>query len=182
MAHIFIISSPSGGGKTSLTEALLKEAPGLVRSVSVTTRPMRPGEEDGKDYFFISSAEFEERRMNDEFLEWAQVFDDYYATPVSGVNQVLNNGQDVILTIDVQGARQIKEKCPEAISIFIMPPSDEELKKRLINRNTDEAIAINKRLEIAQAEIKEKSNYDHVVINDKFDIALAELKKIIKSY
>jgi guanylate kinase len=177
---ILIISSPSGAGKTSLSRQLLKEDPRLCLSVSATTRKIRPGEIDGKDYHFIDMKQYESMLANDEFLEDAKVFDNYYGSPKKPVMDKLKEGKDILFDIDWQGAQTLKEKLgPLVVSIFILPPSLSELKRRLKNRAQDPDEVINLRMERAKAEISKYGLYDYVLINKDFDKTLARISSII---
>ena len=178
---IFVISAPSGSGKTTLCKRLLKECKNLVVSKSFTTRPLRKGEKNKRDYIFVSKKEFEAARKNGEFLEWAKVFDNYYGTPEEFVEKKIAIGKSVLLIIDVQGAFQVKKKRPGATLIFIFPPSLGELKKRLIARKTDNTAEIKSRLKIARREMALAKRYDYQVINDDLDRAVDRLKKIVSS-
>ena len=178
---LFTISAPSGAGKTSLVRALLEKNPDIVVSVSHATRPKRPGEIDGKDYHFVSVEEFERMVAEDEFLEYAQVFDNYYGTSEQGVRDLLAQGKHVILEIDWQGAQQVKAKIPRTIPIFILPPSREELRDRLVGRGTDNVAVIERRMATADEEMSHYSDADFLVINDQFGQALMELESIVVS-
>jgi len=179
---LFIIAAPSGGGKTSLVNALLKKEARLSLSVSHTTRPARPGEIDGQHYHFVSEAEFEQMVDKEDFLEHAQVFDHHYGTSRNSVALQLEQDRDVLLDIDWQGARQIKAVFPECGLIFIIPPSLETLRKRLTGRGQDSARVIERRMRDARAEISHWAEFDYLVVNDKFDTALKELHTIIKDH
>ena len=176
---LFIIAAPSGGGKTSLVNALLKQDSRLVLSVSHTTRKARPGEIDGQQYHFVSETEFEQMANNGNFMEHARVFDHYYGTNRKSVAAQLEQGRDVILEIDWQGARQVRKVFPDCCSIFIIPPSLEDLRKRLTGRGQDSAEVIKRRMRDAQAEISHWAEFDYLVVNDHFEIALEDLRAII---
>lgn len=177
--RLFVVSAPSGAGKTTLCEKLLKQLPGVVRSVSMTTRSKRPGEKEGKDYFFVDVDEFKEKIKRHEFIEYAKVFDNYYGTPVKFVKNNLNKNKDVVLTIDVQGALQIKKNFKkDCVFIFILPPSMRHLRKRLEKRKTDSVKVINQRLRVAKKELTFLKYYDYEVINDDIKTAFEELKAI----
>jgi guanylate kinase len=178
---LYIISAPSGAGKTSLVKQLLKEVDNLNVSVSHTTRPMRSGEVDGSDYFFVSVETFKAMIENKDFLEYAQVFDNFYGTSKQAVEDNLNNGKDVILEIDWQGAQQIRDMLPECWSIFILPPSIEILQQRLRGRGQDSEAIIARRMADAVTEMSHHDEFDYLVVNDDFNQALAELKSIIIS-
>jgi guanylate kinase len=176
---IFVISGPSGVGKGTLLKLLLNKHPEISLSTSATTRNPRKGEVDGINYFFLPKEQFEESIKNDEFLEWAKFADNYYGTYKKTVQNILQTGKNIALEIEVQGAMQVKKKMPEAVLIFISPPSIDELKDRLINRNTESEEIIRKRLSIVESEYKMKENFDYEIINDNLDTALVELEKII---
>ncbi|HSJ49378.1 MAG TPA: guanylate kinase [Gammaproteobacteria bacterium] len=176
---LYIISAPSGAGKTSLVKAMLGELEDASVSVSHTTRAMRPGEKNGVDYHFTEKTEFEAMVARGDFLEHAQVFDNYYGTSKSGVQGQLAAGQDVILEIDWQGARQVRDWQPRAISIFVLPPSREALEERLRGRGTDSDEIIQRRMRDAVSEMSHYPEYDYLVINDRFETALVELKAIL---
>ena len=176
---IIIISAPSGSGKTTVVDRLLADEPQLERSVSCTTRPPRQGEKDGEDYFFVSEEEFRRKKDNGEFLEWEETFGFYYGTPMAEFSEAVGKGRDIILSIDVKGARQVKEKFPEAISVFIMPPSAGELETRLKKRNTDRQEQVALRLKESQREMAAADEYDYLVVNDDLDGAVEELRAVI---
>lgn len=176
---LFVFAAPSGAGKTSLVKALLENMVGISVSVSHTTRAMRPGEEDGIDYHFVDIPTFEQMAGQDAFLEHAKVFDNYYGTSRTGIEQQLALGMDVILEIDWQGARQVCELMPETVGVFILPPSREALEERLRGRGTDSEEIIARRMRDAQSESSHYGEFDYVVINDDFDTALAELQAIV---
>jgi len=179
---LFIVAAPSGGGKTSLVRGLLEIDPRLALSVSHTTRPARPGEQDGQHYHFVSVAEYEQMAANGEFVEHAQVFDHFYGTSHQAISTKLAQGLDVLLDIDWQGARQVRDGVLDSCSIFIIPPSLEALRKRLERRGQDSVSVIERRMRDAQAEISHWAEFDHVLINDDFDKALAELHGIINDH
>ncbi len=172
---LFIISGPSGSGKTSLCAALLRQCPALRLSISATTRPPRPGEEHGKDYVFLSGEAFESERQTDAFLECALVHGHWYGTYAVDVESLRVDGFDVLLEIDWQGAAQVAEKCPDAYRIFILPPSMNTLRKRLVNRGQDDARVIKHRVKAAADEIAHAGDAECRIVNDKFDSALQEL-------
>ena len=178
---IVIISAPSGSGKTTVVDRLLADEPQLARSVSCTTRPPRQGEKDGEDYFFVSEEEFRRKRDDGEFLEWEETFGYCYGTPMAQFAEAVEKGRDIILSIDVKGARQVKEKFPEAISVFIMPPSTGELETRLKKRNTDRQEQVALRLKESQREMAAADEYDYLVVNDDLDGAVEELRAVIDS-
>jgi len=176
---LIIISAPSGTGKSTLCRKLISIFPDACYSVSVTARPPRRGEIDGKDYFFVSKNEFIEKKRKGELAEWALVHGHYYGTPKDFLNRSLSKGKDVILAIDVKGAMKLKKKYPEAITIFIAPPSLSELERRLRERGKDSKATIRERLINAQREISRIKKYDYLVVNERLEDALKELKCII---
>jgi len=179
MANLFIIAAPSGCGKTSLVEALIKKTKNLWVSVSYTTRPPRPDEVNGINYYFISNNDFDGMVNNGAFVEHAMVFDNHYGSSTKLIKDKLNEGVNVILEIDWQGARQVKENMPNAISIFILPPSKEALLGRLQQRAQDNDATINKRMSDAQNQMQHFNEFDFLVINDEFNSALNDLNLII---
>ena len=179
--RLFVISAPSGAGKTSLVKALVERSNNLTVSVSHTTRSIRPGEVDGVNYHFVSESAFNQLRDSEGFFEWAQVFDNYYGTSKEGVEHQLAKGLDVILEIDWQGARQVKALVESAVSIFVLPPSTEALRERLTGRGQDDASVIERRMQSARDEIIHYSEADFVVLNDVFNEALSDLESIIYS-
>ena len=176
---LFIISAPSGSGKTTLCTRLVESVDSLYRSISMTTRPPRTGEQDGMDYIFIEKPEFFKRQKKNEFLEWAKVFGEYYGTPKKHILHMLKRGSDVLLSIDVQGAMKIKRLKLDAVYIFILPPSLEMLRERLVNRSTDSKQAICERLNVAKKEVACSHKYDYAIINNKLELALDSLRAII---
>lgn len=176
---LFIIAAPSGGGKTSLVNALLKGDPRLVLSVSHTTRAARPREVDGQHYHFVSEADFQKMVKNGDFMEHARVFDHYYGTNRNSVASQLRHGQDVILEIDWQGARQVRESMPDCVTIFILPPSLAELERRLRNRRTDRPEVIERRLKDARSDMTHWKEFDYVIINDDLDDAISSLEAVL---
>ena len=178
---LLVVSAPSGAGKTSLMHALVGSAPDLVISVSHTTRAPRPGERDGIDYHFVDADTFREMAEGDRFLEWARVFDHCYGTSRAWVDTHRDEGKDVILEIDWQGARQVKANDPGACGIFILPPSVAELRARLERRRTDAPAVIERRMRDAVREMSHFGEYDYLVVNDDFHAALADLQAIIRS-
>ena len=178
--NIFVISSPSGGGKTSLIKKLLEDprSEGTVLSISHTTREKRINEKDGVDYFFTDKKSFEDKIKKNDFLEYATVFDNYYGSSQETVNTLVSQGKTVILELDWQGAKQVKSKIP-CYLIFLLPPSIDDLKKRLIDRNLDESEIIEKRINEAKNEISNSEIYDFLILNDKFEMALQDLKTVI---
>ncbi len=177
--QLFIISAPSGAGKTSLVKALIKQLQQVRVSISHTTRPMRPGEIDGKDYYFISVENFTVMIERGEFLEYAKVFDNFYGTSKSSVQKQLDQGFNVILEIDWQGAAQVRAKMPNTKSIFILPPSKAELETRLRNRGQDSDEVIARRMCDAQSEMAHFDEFDFVILNDDFDKALQQLTALL---
>jgi len=178
---LFIVSAPSGGGKTSLVNALLGANENLSVSISHTTRPRRPGEQDGVDYHFVDQTRFLEMIAQGAFLEHAQVFGNRYGTARESVNTELQQGRDVILEIDWQGARQVRSLMPEAVAIFILPPSYEELERRLRKRDSDDDKTIKRRMDEAASELSHYREYQYLVINDDFHRALADLQAIVRA-
>jgi guanylate kinase len=178
---LIVISAPSGAGKTTLCHMLIKELPSAEFSISVTSRQPRAGEVDGRDYVFVNEEDFKKRVKEGRMLEWAQVHGNYYGTSKKFVETRLNKGLYVILDIDVQGGLQVKEKFPEAILIFVLPPSMEELKNRLKNRKQDSSGEIKKRLKNSYEEMNYLSKYDYLVINDNLTEALKDIKAIIRA-
>ncbi|MGD8572647.1 MAG: guanylate kinase [Gammaproteobacteria bacterium] len=178
-SSLYVIAAPSGAGKTSLVKALLETTPDITVSVSHTTRQARPGEVHGEHYYFVDQQTFEQMRDAGEFLEYAQVFDNYYGTSRQSVEDTLKRGSDVILEIDWQGAQQIRRLYPDCCSIFILPPSREALEQRLRSRGQDNEKVIDRRMQDAIAEISHYPEFDYLVINDDFDQALAEMTAIV---
>ena len=178
---LFIISAPSGAGKTSLVRALIDSCQNLEVSISFTTRPVRPGERDGVDYHFVNRESFQKLIQAGDFLEYAQVFDHYYGTSRSQVLAQLERGLDIILEIDWQGAQQVRRSMANTVSIFILPPSRKALEERLTSRKQDSAAVIKRRLQDAMTEISHYDEFDYVVVNDDFDSTLREMEEIIKS-
>ncbi len=177
--RLFIVSAPSGAGKTSLLQVLLHDVPGLAMSISHTTRPARPGEVDGVNYHFTTPARFHDMVAAGEFLEHAVVFDNLYGTARSSVEAMLAAGHDAVLEIDWQGARRIRELFPGAVSIFILPPSVAALRERLEARGQDDPATIERRMRAATDEIAHQAEYDFRVLNDHFERALAALRAIV---
>lgn len=177
--RLIIISAPSGGGKTTIVERLLKGRSDLKRSISYTTRKPREGERDGSDYIFLTEEEFKAKKEKGEFLEWEEIFGEFYATGKKQVDEALFAGKDIILSIDVKGAKNVMRLYPESISIFILPPSEKVLKERLKERATDTDEEIRERLEEASREMAEKDKYDHIVANHILDEAVREVEKIV---
>ena len=177
--NLYIISAPSGAGKTSLVKELVANLDDLIVSVSHTTRQMRDGEIHGKDYFFVDVEQFKTMQGENAFLECAQVFDNFYGTAQQTVETNLTQGQDVILEIDWQGAQQVRKLIPTALSIFILPPSIEVLQQRLENRGKDDAQIIARRMKDAVTEMSHYPEFDYLVVNDDFSVALNALKSIV---
>ena len=181
MTTVFIISAPSGSGKSTLVHRLLESDLNLLFSISFTTRAPRGLERDGVDYNFISREEFETRILRGEFLEHAQVFDNYYGTHRSALDRALKEGKDLVLDIDVQGARQLKVGLPEAVSIFVLPPSREILEQRLRARSQDSEAVIQRRLKGAAEEVRNYSQYDYVLINREIESSVERLGSIVQA-
>lgn len=177
--NLIIVSAPSGAGKTTLVELMLKRLPDVRPSISMTARAPRPGEEDGRHYHFVTPAEFNSMIDRGEFLEWAEVHGNLYGTPRRAVEECLNAGQDVVLTIDVQGASAARAPFPDAVSVFILPPSRQSLEERLHARGTDSAEVRRRRLENARAEIVEYRNFDYLIVNDNLERATDDLVAIV---
>lgn len=181
MPNVFIISAPSGAGKSSLIEELLKDTSGIAKSVSVTTRKPRDGEQNEVDYHFTNVDDFKNRIKQNEFIEYAKVHDNFYGTSRTHLTELLEKGVDVILEIDYQGAEIIREEYPDNISIFILPPNIDELEKRLKNRKSDSNEIISRRLEAAPQEIAHLTKYQYVMINSNFTDSVDDLKAIVRS-
>ena len=178
---LYIVSAPSGAGKTSLVKALTDADSGVLVSVSHTTRDMRPGEEDGVNYNFVTKDVFLEMVGSSDFLEHAEVFGNFYGTSQSWVESTLKSGRDVILEIDWQGAQQVRRLMPEALSIFIVPPSKQALQERLDGRGQDSADVIDGRMKEAASETSHYAEFDYLIVNDQFDVALEELKSVLRA-
>jgi guanylate kinase len=176
---LYIVSAPSGAGKTSLCKEIIDIFPNLRHSVSFTTRSARPGEVHGKDYFFVSLDEFQQMVADGEFAEWAEVHGNFYGTSLKQLDEYRRSGTDVILDIDCQGARQLKERCRGGVYIFILPPDFQELRRRLTGRNSDSEETIERRINVASLEIKESRWYDYIIVNDVFSRAVEELKSVL---
>lgn len=178
--NLFVVAAPSGAGKTTLVKALVDSVPNITVSVSHTTRPKRPNETHAIHYYFIEKTEFEKMIEHHDFLEYAMVFDHYYGTSKRWVEKIMSDGMDVILEIDWQGHQQIKRLFPSAISIFILPPSIKDLQNRLVKRNEDDALTIQKRLADAKETVSHLSEFDYILINDDFNRACADLRLIVE--
>lgn len=177
-----VLSSPSGAGKTTLTRKLLRENPDMAMSVSATTRQPRPGEKDGEDYYFISKNKFTDMVDDEEFLEYAKVFDNFYGTPRAPVEAALGDGRDVVFDIDWQGAQQLTQAAADdLVKIFILPPNMVELEKRLRTRAQDSDEVIAKRMSKSENEISHWPEYDYVIVNEDVDVAMAELRTIVSA-
>jgi guanylate kinase len=181
MTTVFIISAPSGSGKSTLVNRLMQEVEGLTFSVSCTTRPARGSEMTGQAYDFITRSEFERRIAADDFLEHADVFGNYYGTPRSALTLAREAGKDLVLDIDVQGAQQLRERIPDAVSIFVLAPSRQILEQRLRLRSQDRDEVIRRRLDNAAREIGDYKKYDYVLVNEKLETALESLKAIVRA-
>jgi len=176
---LFVVSAPSGTGKTTVVERLVQVVPDLGLSRSYTSRPVRSGETDGVDYNFITRTRFEEMVAADAFLEWADVFGNFYGTGASDTARERASGRDLVLVIDVQGARQVRTRRPDTVAIFMLPPSFEVLEHRLRGRSKDSEEAIRRRLTTARAEVAAVSEYDYVVVNDELDACVDRLRAIV---
>lgn len=176
---LLVVSAPSGAGKTSLVRALLARAPGLKLSVSYTTRPPRPGEVDGRDYHFVDAATFDAMVAADAFVEYARVFGNAYGTAEAALREVLAGGHDLLLEIDWQGARQVRARFPDAVTVFIAPPSIAALEERLRGRGSDGDEVIARRMAQARDDLAHFGEYDYLVVNDRFDAALDDLAAIL---
>jgi len=178
---LVILSGPSGVGKTTLRKELQKAVPDLRFSVSWTTRLPRPEEKSGQDYRFVSLTRFEKKKNADAFLEWAKVHESYYGTPLLPIQQWLRKGEDVLLDIDIQGARAVKKKLPRAVAVFVLPPSKQILRRRLLGRQTDSPATIRIRLKNAEKELRAVNDFDYAVVNQDLDEAVDSLKTIIRA-
>lgn len=176
---IIIVSAPSGAGKTSICDALIKSDKNIVYSVSTTTREPRKGEKNGREYFFVNDSEFKKMVKKNMFVEWAKVHDHFYGTSKKVLEQTINKGKDILLDIDVQGAVKIKKQYKEALMIFITTPSLKVLKERLIKRNKDSMTVIKRRIENAKKELTYLPKYDYLILNDKLDESIQEVKSVI---
>lgn len=181
---VFIISAPSGSGKTTLANLLREQVPGLLFSVSYTTRKQRGNEQDGREYYFVAREEFEKMLAEDEFLEHAEVHGNFYGTPRRFLREAEERGQDLLLDIDVQGEEQIKAKLPQAVAVFVLPPSKQVLEKRLRDRSYAEKMleaTLQRRLLAAAREVEKYPNYDYILVNDHLDRSIEQLKAIVLS-
>ena len=179
---MFVLSSPSGAGKTTIAHRLLQDVPGIGMSVSVTTRPMRPGEVDGKDYHFVDQARFDQMVADEHFLEWAEVFGNSYGTPKAEIKAGLREGRDFLFDIDWQGTQQLYQRMEvDVVRVFLLPPSIEELEQRLRSRRTDSEDVIAGRMARARSEISHWDGYDYVVVNDDIDACFEKVRGILEA-
>jgi len=176
---LFVVSAPSGTGKTTVVERLVHVLPDLALSRSYTSRAARPGETDGVDYNFVSRARFEAMVAADAFLEWADVFGNFYGTCAPDAERDLSQGRDLVLVIDVQGARQVRQRCPDTVGVFVMPPSFAVLEQRLRGRSKDTEEAMQRRLQTARAEVAAFTEYDYVIVNDALEACVDRLRAIV---
>jgi len=179
--NLFIVTAPSGAGKTSMVRALLAADQNVQLSISYTTRAMRPGEADGRDYHFVSREQFQQMLGQGEFLESAEVYGNYYGTSQTWINQMMQSGKDILLEIDWQGAAQVRRIFPAAIGVFILPPSLEALQQRLQGRGQDSAEVIARRLQAAREDISHVAEFDYAIINDSFDVAVDDLRAVFRA-
>lgn len=181
IGNLYVVAAPSGAGKTTLVRMLLDSEPDVHLSVSYTTRSPRPGERDGREYHFVGTDDFRGMIERHEFLEWAEVHGNFYGTSKKWIADQLAAGADVLLEIDWQGAQQVRKLFPQAIGVFIMPPSMAELERRLTGRGTDAAEVISRRLAAAQAEMRHVDEFDYVIINNELEVALADLRAVVRA-
>ena len=182
MTHfLLVLSSPSGGGKSTIARKLVQGRDDVAFSVSATTRPMRPGEKDGKDYHFLSDEEFDRRLESGGFLEWATYDGRRYGTLVSEVQRIFEEGSNVLLDIEIEGARQVRRQFPDAVTVFVLPPSGAELAARLRRRDTESEEQVARRLERAQEELRAAGEYDYVVVNDDLVVAVEQVAAIVEA-
>ncbi len=179
--NLYIVAAPSGAGKTTLVAALLKAEPNVQLSVSYTTRPPREGEINGVNYHFVERATFEQMILEGDFLEHANVFGNYYGTSQKWINAAINDGRDILLEIDWQGAQQVRRIFPQAIGLFVLPPSLETLESRLRGRGTDSDEVIARRLAVAREEISHVDEFDYVIVNENLDQAIAEIVAVVRA-
>jgi guanylate kinase len=180
VGNIIVLSAPSGTGKTTIIRSILKILPDVVYSISATTREKRPNERDGADYFFIGEETFQQKINDHEFVEWEKVYDYFYGTPKTFVEKVISEEKSILLEVDVKGALSIKKVYPEAIMIYLLPPSLEELEKRLRERKTESEIDFQKRIERAKMELSLKDKFDYFITNNNLNTAISELKELIE--
>ena len=178
--NLYVVAAPSGAGKTTLVRMLLEREPAVHLSISFTTRAPRPGEQNGREYHFVAVDAFRGMISRDEFLEWAEVHGNFYGTSKKWISDQLAEGHDVLLEIDWQGAQQVRKLFPEAIGVFILPPSMDELTRRLTGRGTDAPDVIERRLAAAEADMRHVGEFDYVIINDQLDQALDDLRAIVR--
>jgi guanylate kinase len=178
---LYVIAAPSGAGKSTLVRLLLEREPSIALSISCTTRAPRPGEQDGREYHFVAVDDFLQRISREEFLEWAEVHGNFYGTSQKWIAEQLSAGRDVLLEIDWQGAQQVRKLFPDMVSIFVLPPSMDELQRRLVGRGTDSHEVIERRLAAAQAEMRHVGEFDYVIINDLLDQALDDLRAVVRA-
>jgi guanylate kinase len=176
---LYVVSAPSGTGKTTVVERLVQIVPDLALSRSYTSRPARPGETDGVDYNFVTRSRFEEMVAADAFLEWANVFGNFYGTCFEDAARHLETGRDLVLVIDVQGARQVRKRCAGTVGVFVMPPSFEVLEQRLRGRSKDDEAAMQRRLQTARDEVEAFAEYDYVIVNDELEACVDRLRAIV---
>ncbi len=178
--RLFVVSGPSGVGKGTVVAEVMKRLPKLKKAITYTTRQPRPGEIIGKDYHFVTKNEFERLKREGTFLEWAEVYGNFYGSPKQEIEQLMAKGNDVVLVLDVQGALEVKKKIPHAVLIFLEPPSLDELRRRIEARGTDPPEAIERRMAKAKWEMEQASKFDHIVLNDKLEDAVNELVKLMQ--